>query len=200
MTWLLCCRPVRPVHLTSVCRRGGGGGVHMGSSWRWQLSWAMRVAMRWCRLCCPHRGWRGGRNSGKVVQLWGYSKLLLKSLYYNSLCNSDTLLDCAFEPIYWIVDNLTRWFGVVSSASLFLTVHYLCRHLVTYSPPSGVCLSGHPPDHISRGHRLLVCPTHNPQHLPSTLVHLAPLLRPLASRHGGLPLLQGRHHLPRTPT
>ncbi|KAK7918892.1 hypothetical protein WMY93_010176 [Mugilogobius chulae] len=27
--------------------------------------------------------------------------------------DSDTLFDCVFEPIYWFVDNVTRWFGVV---------------------------------------------------------------------------------------
>lgn len=102
-----------------TCRRGGGGGMRMGSSWRWQLSRAMRLALRWCRLCRPQRGGgRGGGSklwiSGKFLELWSYSKLLLKSLYFNSLSNSDTLLDCAFEPVYWIVDNVTRWFGVVS--------------------------------------------------------------------------------------
>lgn len=48
------------------------------------------------------------------MELWSYAKLLLKSLYFNSLTNADTMLDCAFEPVYWIVDNVTRWFGVVS--------------------------------------------------------------------------------------
>lgn len=90
----------------------------MGSSWRWQLSRAMRLALRWCRLCRPQRGGRGGGSkrwiSGRCLELWSYSKLLLKSLYFNSLSNSDTLLDCVFEPVYWIVDNVTRWFGVVS--------------------------------------------------------------------------------------
>lgn len=101
-----------------VCRRGGGGGMRMGSSWRWQLSRAMRLALRWCRPCRPPRGGRGGGSkpwiSGRFLELWSYSRLLLRSLYYNSLSNSDTLLDCAFEPVYWIVDNVTRWFGVVS--------------------------------------------------------------------------------------
>jgi len=61
-----------------------------------------------------------GQGRGLTVaaaELWSYGKLLLRSLYYNSLCNSDTALDCAFEPVYWIVDNVTRWFGVVSSTS-----------------------------------------------------------------------------------
>lgn len=101
-----------------VCRRGGGSGMRMGSSWRWQLSRTMRLALRWCRLCRPQRGGRGGGAKpwigGRFSELWSYSKLLLKSLYFNSLSNSDTLLDCAFEPVYWIVDNVTRWFGVVS--------------------------------------------------------------------------------------
>lgn len=102
-----------------ACRRGGGGGggMRMGSSWRWQLNRTMRLALRWCRLCWPQRRGRGGGSkpwiSGRTSELWSYSKLLLKSLYYNSLSNSDTLLDCVFEPVYWIVDNVTRWFGVV---------------------------------------------------------------------------------------
>ncbi|XP_035520717.1 palmitoyltransferase ZDHHC16B isoform X1 [Morone saxatilis] len=100
-----------------ACRRGAGGGMRVGSSWRWQLSRAMRLALRWCRLGRPQRGGRGAGAkpwiSGRVLELWSYSKLLLKSLYFNSLTNSDTLLDCAFEPVYWIVDNVTRWFGVV---------------------------------------------------------------------------------------
>ncbi|KAF3853260.1 hypothetical protein F7725_013948 [Dissostichus mawsoni] len=96
----------------SVCRKGGGG---MGSSWRWHLSRTMRLAMRWCRG--PQRGGGCGGNrpwiSGRCFEVWSYSKMLLRSLYFNSLTNADTLLDCAFEPVYWIVDNVTRWFGVV---------------------------------------------------------------------------------------
>lgn len=81
---------------------------------------------------------------------------------------------------------------------------------LTSSPPnvpphsllslSGVRLSGHTSHDLGRHHRLSVRPTHNPQHLPRALDCLAPLLRPLASSHGGFPLLQGYHHLPRTPT
>ncbi|XP_078793242.1 palmitoyltransferase ZDHHC16B isoform X2 [Oryzias latipes] len=86
----------------------------MGCSWRWQLSRAMRLSLRWCR---PQRGARAGGGKagvgGRLWELWTYTRLLLRSLYFNSLADSDTLLDCAFEPIYWIVDNVTRWFGVV---------------------------------------------------------------------------------------
>ncbi|XP_028990842.1 palmitoyltransferase ZDHHC16B isoform X2 [Betta splendens] len=87
--------------------------MRLGTSWRWQLSRAMRLALRWCQLCRPRRRKGSGDGRGRVSRLWSYSKLLLKSLYYNSLSDSDTVLDCMFEPIYWIVDNMTRWFGVV---------------------------------------------------------------------------------------
>lgn len=93
--------------------------MRVSSSWRWQLSRAMRLALRWCWLCRAPRGGPGGgakaRLGGRLSELWCYTKLLLRSLYHNSLTDSDTLLDCAFEPIYWIVDNVTHWFGVVSS-------------------------------------------------------------------------------------
>lgn len=141
----------------SVCvymesrRGGGGGGMRMGSSWRWQLTRAIRVALRWCRVCCPRRASKGGG----FVKRWSYCKLLLKSLYFNSQNNSDTLLDCVFEPVYWIVDNVTCWFGVVScrcfislssrSLALLLLTHLSssCRCLSpwSYCSPPQLCLS-----------------------------------------------------------
>lgn len=132
-----------------MCRRGagsGGGGMRMGSSWRWQLSRAMRLSLRWCRPWRLQRGGRGGeskpRVSGRLLELWSYSKLLLRSLYYNSLSNSDTLLDCVFEPVYWIVDNVTRWFGVVSSLPYtFICVSPNCfPHPLFLSRQVFVCL------------------------------------------------------------
>lgn len=189
-----------------VCRRGGGAGMRLGSSWRWQVSRAMRLALRWCRL---YRGGRGGGSkpwlSGWFLDLWSYSKLLLRSLYFNSLTNSDTLLDSAFEPVYWIVDNVTRWFGVVSSCFILkpfiLSSQFqlLTLSLSSLSPLSGVCYSGHTANNLSCGHYLPVCPTHNPQHLPCALDCLAPQLWSLAPHHGGFPLLQGHHHLSGTP-
>lgn len=77
--------------------------------------------------------------------------------------------------------------GPCSSASLVL-------------PLSGLCHSGHTAHDLSCGHSLLVRLTHYPQHLPNALGGVAHLLRPLAPRHGGLPLLQGHYHLPGTPT
>lgn len=115
--WCLCL-------FLCVCLEGracsrSGGGMRLGSSWRWQLSRAMRLALRWCRLCCPHRGHQRcgceprAAGGGGFWEIWSYSRLLLRSLCFNSLSNTDTLLDCAFEPVYWVVDNVTRWFGVV---------------------------------------------------------------------------------------
>ncbi|XP_061914103.1 palmitoyltransferase ZDHHC16A isoform X1 [Entelurus aequoreus] len=73
-----------------------------------------------------------------------YSKLLLQSLFYNSLTDSDVLFDTLFEPMFWTVDYLTRWFGAVF---VFMVVLLTCSILViaymvllpiilnTYSPP-----------------------------------------------------------------
>lgn len=143
----------------SVCvymesRRGGGGsGMRMGSSWRWQLTRAIRVALRWCRVCCPRRASKGGG----FVKRWSYCKLLLKSLYFNSQNNSDTLLDCVFEPVYWIVDNVTCWFGVVSCRCFIsLSSRSLSSSSHTCHPPVGVCLPGHTAHHLSCAYRLPV--------------------------------------------
>lgn len=49
-----------------------------------------------------------------LVQRWRYGKVCLRSMLYNSFGGSDTAVDAAFEPIYWLVDNVIRWCGVVS--------------------------------------------------------------------------------------
>lgn len=60
-------------------------------------------------------------------------------------------------------------------------------------------MSGRPADLLGAPHRLPVPLTHNPQQLPRALDRVAPVLRPLASAHGGLPLLQGHQHVAGTP-
>lgn len=71
----------------------------------------MRLLLKCLRL--------GRRRRFKLVwqaeQLWHYGHLCLRSLLYNSFTNSDVVLDSLFEPIYWLVDHVTRWFGVVST-------------------------------------------------------------------------------------
>lgn len=41
-------------------------------------------------------------------------RLLVQSLYFNSLTDSDVVFDSVFEPVFWTVDYVTRWFGTVS--------------------------------------------------------------------------------------
>lgn len=53
-------------------------------------------------------------------QLWHYGRLCLRSLLYNSFTNSDVVLDSLFEPVYWLVDHVTRWFGVVSAGGCWV--------------------------------------------------------------------------------
>uniref|UniRef100_A0A3Q1CMK2 Palmitoyltransferase n=1 Tax=Amphiprion ocellaris TaxID=80972 RepID=A0A3Q1CMK2_AMPOC len=162
--------------------------MRMGSNWRWQLSRAMRLAMRWCRLCRLQRGGRGGGGgskpliSGRLLELWSYSKLLLQSLYYNSLTNSDTLLDCAFEPVYWIVDNVTRWFGVVFVSLVTLLTSSVVVIVYLFVLPT--ILSTYPVHwivwHLCCGHWLLImvvfhyykATTTSPGHPPKDKIHI----------------------------
>ncbi|MBN3295827.1 ZDH16 Palmitoyltransferase, partial [Amia calva] len=89
----------------------------------------MRLFLRWCRLCPKRSRTKVGK---RVRELWSYSRLMLRSLHFNSLTNSDVVMDSLFEPIYWLVDHLTRWFGVVFVClvivltSSILLIAYLC--------------------------------------------------------------------------
>ncbi|XP_040291893.1 palmitoyltransferase ZDHHC16 isoform X1 [Bufo bufo] len=61
-----------------------------------------------------------------------YSRLCLVSLTHNTFTNSDVVIESLFEPVYWLVDHLTRWFGVVFVALVILLtssivlIVYLC--------------------------------------------------------------------------
>ncbi|XP_037353537.1 palmitoyltransferase ZDHHC16 isoform X3 [Talpa occidentalis] len=79
-----------------------------------------------------------------LVQRWRYGKVCLRSLLYNSFGGSDTAVDAAFEPVYWLVDNVIRWCGVVFVVlvivltSSIVAIAYLCvlpLILQTYSVP-----------------------------------------------------------------
>ncbi|XP_042192971.1 palmitoyltransferase ZDHHC16B [Callorhinchus milii] len=88
----------------------------------------MRVLLR-----CPRRprSRRGDPLLGARA-LWAYARLCADSLLYNSFTNWDVVLDSLFEPIYWLVDHVTRWFGVVFVVMvIFLTstivlIVYVC--------------------------------------------------------------------------
>lgn len=160
--------------------------MRLGSGWWWQLSRAMRLALRWCRLCRLQRGCRRWgaepRTGGRFWQLWSYGKLLLRSLYFNSLSNSDTLLDCAFEPVYWIVDNVTRWFGVVFVTLVILLTTSVVVVVYLFVLPT--ILSTYPMHwvvwHLCCGHWLLVmvvfhyykATTTSPGHPPKDKIHI----------------------------
>ncbi|XP_023679901.1 palmitoyltransferase ZDHHC16A isoform X2 [Paramormyrops kingsleyae] len=89
----------------------------------------MRLFLRCFRLC-PRRG-RLRLPTG-LRDLWSYSRLVLRSLYFNTLTNTDVVMDSLFEPVFWIVDHLTRWFGmvfvclVVVLTSSILIIAYFC--------------------------------------------------------------------------
>ncbi|XP_064176914.1 palmitoyltransferase ZDHHC16B [Anguilla rostrata] len=76
----------------------------------WLFRRAMRLLLRWLRSCVKQ-----GRSkpSKRLGELWLYSRLLLRSLCFSETTNSDVVVDSLFEPVYWLVDHLTRWFGVV---------------------------------------------------------------------------------------
>lgn len=38
----------------------------------------------------------------------------MQSLCFNALTDSDVVFDSIFEPVFWTVDYVTRWFGLVS--------------------------------------------------------------------------------------
>ncbi|KFP83047.1 putative palmitoyltransferase ZDHHC16, partial [Apaloderma vittatum] len=91
-------------------------------------------------------------------QLWRYGHLCLRSLLYNSFTNGDVVLDSLFEPVYWLVDHVTRWFGVVFVAlvigltSSIVAIVYICLLpliLQTYTP-AWICW------HLAYGHWNLI--------------------------------------------
>ncbi|XP_072883121.1 palmitoyltransferase ZDHHC16-like isoform X2 [Hemitrygon akajei] len=88
----------------------------------------MRLLLRCFRL--------GRRRRIRLLQhvgtYWSYSKLCARSLTYNSFTNSDVVLDSLFEPIYWLVDHLTRWFGVGKNNIPTVSI---CRKCINPKPP-----------------------------------------------------------------
>lgn len=134
-----------------------------------------------------------------LVQRWRYGKVCLRSLLYNSFGGSDTAVDAAFEPIYWLVDNVIRWCGVVSDAQgagrgmfrgsrgtrasptleIFLSYsgHWQAHCIyLTSLVLAGVRGAGDCVDQLYCGHRLPMCPTPHPPNLLSATTLLAFLL------------------------
>ncbi|KAM4704280.1 palmitoyltransferase ZDHHC16 isoform 4-T4 [Rhinophrynus dorsalis] len=87
-----------------------------------------RLFLRCLRL--GHR--RQFRFLTRLVNYLRYGRLVIVSLAYNSFTNSDVVIESLFEPIYWIVDHVTRWFGIVFVAlvivltSSIVLIVYIC--------------------------------------------------------------------------
>lgn len=189
------------------------------------LAAAMRLLLKCLRL--------GRRRRFKLVrqagQLWHYGRLCLRSLLYNSFTNGDVVLDSLFEPVYWLVDHVTRWFGVVSTSvargvwggerAAGDTESWGSRcaapggrerglqhgagsaRSADPSPfPLGVCGTGDRFDKLHRGHRIHLPAAPYPADVHTCLDLLASCLRTLEPHHDCLPLLQGHHHLAWAPT
>ncbi|KTG43055.1 hypothetical protein cypCar_00015163 [Cyprinus carpio] len=103
-------------------------------------STVMHLLLRWMRRCGRHSRSRMPR---RLKQPVSYIRLIFKSLYFNSLTNSEVVLDCILEPVFWMVEVVTRWFGmvfvflVVALTSSVVFIAYFCLLplvLQTYSP------------------------------------------------------------------
>lgn len=52
-----------------------------------------------------------------IREILAYISVLVQSLYFNSLTDSDVVFDSVFEPVFLTVDYITRWFGTVRISS-----------------------------------------------------------------------------------
>ncbi|XP_035981907.1 palmitoyltransferase ZDHHC16A isoform X2 [Fundulus heteroclitus] len=89
---------------------------------------------------------RRGRNRLPLWlrKIWLYARLLVQSLCFNTLTDSDVVFDSIFEPVFWTVDYVTRWFGllfvclvVILTCSILAIAYMVLLPLIlnTYSPP-----------------------------------------------------------------
>lgn len=76
-------------------------------------SCAVHVLGRWMRSCSRRTRSRLPR---RLREPLSYTRLIFNSLCHNSLLNCDLVTDSLFEPVFWMVDIVTRWFGMVSLA------------------------------------------------------------------------------------
>ncbi|XP_053477231.1 palmitoyltransferase ZDHHC16A isoform X3 [Ictalurus furcatus] len=102
-------------------------------------SCAMHLLVRWMRSCMRRSRCRLPR---RLQEHLSYTRLIFNSVCHNSLLNCDLVTDSLFEPVFWMVDIITRWFGmvfvflVIVLTSSVLLVAYFCLlplALKTYS-------------------------------------------------------------------
>ncbi|XP_064631480.1 palmitoyltransferase ZDHHC16-like [Lineus longissimus] len=90
-------------------------------------------------------------------QEWRDFKLILYSVFYNELNNYSTIIDASFEPLYWFVDNFTRYLGplfvvlVVCLTTSVVVIFYICLLPEKYYMSLGWTIY-----HLIFGHWLLV--------------------------------------------
>lgn len=139
----------------------------------------------------------------QIREILAYISVLVQSLYFNSLTDSDVVFDSVFEPVFLTVDYVTRWFGTVSicffiwnnNRKSFLFGMIGCP-LFSFA---GVCLSGGPTDQLNRCDSLYCSAASDPQHVLPTLDCLAHLLWTLEPHHDSFPLLQSCQDFPWIP-
>lgn len=83
-------------------------------------STVMHLLLRCMRGCR-----RQSRMPRRLRQPLSYINLIFKSLYFNSLTNSDVVFDSILEPVFWMVEIVTRWFGMVNLSFLVTNYHHV---------------------------------------------------------------------------
>ncbi|NP_001120250.1 palmitoyltransferase ZDHHC16 [Xenopus tropicalis] len=104
----------------------------------------MRSSRRLFLRCLRLGHLRRFRFATQLINYIRYARLCIVSLAYNSFTNSDVVIESLFEPVYWLVDHVTRWFGIVFVAlvivltSSIVLIVYICvlpLIIQTYSTP-----------------------------------------------------------------
>ncbi|XP_068053914.1 palmitoyltransferase ZDHHC16 isoform X2 [Anomalospiza imberbis] len=161
--WWQTVLPACRARALPVGRRGpgmeaAGGGPRRGVAGMRSRQRMFAAVMRLLLKCLRLGRRRRFKLVRQVEQLWHYGHLCLRSLLYNSFTNGDVVLDSLFEPVYWLVDHVTRWFGVVFVAlvigltSSIVAIVYICLLpliLQTYTP-AWICW------HLAYGHWNLI--------------------------------------------
>lgn len=137
-----------------------------------------------------------------IREILAYISVLVQSLYFNSLTDSDVVFDSVFEPVFLTVDYVTRWFGTVRICSFEIIIESLFLFWIIGCPLfsfAGVCLSGGPIDQLHRCNSLYCSAASDPQHVLPSLDCLAHLLWTLEPHHDSFPLLQSCQDFPWIP-
>lgn len=163
--------------------------------------------MRWCPISvlpllrcvriwsCTRRG--RGRLPLSIREILAYVRVLVKSLYFNSLTDSDVVFDSVFEPAFWTVEFVTRRFGQVCICLAEFTRYFFFFLLFIEILTSilcvlaGVCMSCGHIDQLYHRDSLFGPAASGAEHLHPCMDRLAPVFWTLDHHHDCFPLLQG---------